>query len=709
MRVTVPSSLSGGSLLDAHKWVKSKMARSNPGGTSDYKLADSVGNPMTLSDLVRPNPATIEVEIISGRSGVRSNPSLPLPTDFTPSPDFARSGNFSNQLLPRDLDPALVERMVAQEGIFGAVNTLTILLSKRSTADDISPTTAGLLYAYSAVPRTNPGGKTPFLADAPKEMYDSEIMIHRYLNDHNIKDIELQSQIVGKSKISAKYDLTRARLEQFVKEVLAPFLAIASGNRGAVRTINKISAGFDSEEKKNFANNFGKLMYLMPTKAEDFYKGREYALAATTEFIYPIRAMSLLTPKEIDTLLGVASRFPNNLDTSGKQLKLSKKESKLIQNRVVVRAGFWKTALQFIPYMTPYVKKFSPAVFKDMAGDSQEAKAKLSRGKVPDDEQLIAHIVEALNLDEFRLSSTKDTNPSKFIFLRDMGGYYPSPPKGWPPMLMYAIMDAFLDAIPEIVDIRDPSNNLESKVSMDFIRTLTDKSTLVSSAGSGYKDISFKDYKDTVVKPAVDREAYLTGLGVGTTDAKTASTTEINFTNFVFKNWSPTGATSLNTSSELGKSVIELLYDVMELAKGKYDYTMSNDDLTFALIMIDYSIKTLFDDGASIAAPTALMTSIFGVKKTSAATTRYADFVKAVNAGALSPTDAEASVTYLATVQALMDIYFDEAKADTTLKAASLGKAATLRTTIATSVRDPLVRNLCNKIITAMSAEINKL
>ena len=29
---------------------------------------------------------------------------------------------------------------------------------------------------------------------------------------------------------------------------------------------------------------------------------------------------------ELDTLLGVAKRFPNNLDTSGKQLKLNKKE-----------------------------------------------------------------------------------------------------------------------------------------------------------------------------------------------------------------------------------------------------------------------------------------------------------------------------------------------------------------------------------------------
>ena len=142
MRATVPSSLQGGSLLDAHKWVKSKLARNNPGGTADYTLADSIGNPITLSDLVRNNPATIEVEIISGRGGVRNNPSLPLPTDFTPSADFVRGGNFSNQLLPRDLDPALVERMVAQEGIFGASQYANNSSKQAFIADGISPATA---------------------------------------------------------------------------------------------------------------------------------------------------------------------------------------------------------------------------------------------------------------------------------------------------------------------------------------------------------------------------------------------------------------------------------------------------------------------------------------------------------------------------------------------------------------------------------------
>ena len=43
--------------------------------------------------------------------------------------------------------------------------------------------------------------------------------------------------------------------------------------------------------------------------------------------------------------------------------------------------------------------------------------------------------------------------------------------------------------------------------------------------------------------------------------------------------------------------MFELLFEVIETAKGKYNYNIEDDDLTFALILIDYSIKKLFDDG----------------------------------------------------------------------------------------------------------------
>ena len=671
MRATVPSSLQGGSLLDAHKWVKSKLARNNPGGTADYTLADSIGNPITLSDLVRNNPATIEVEIISGRGGVRNNPSLPLPTDFTPSADFVRGGNFSNQLLPRDLDPALVERMVAQEGIFGAVNTLTILLSKRSVADGISPATAGLLYAYSAVPRKNPSGKTPFLADAPKQMHDSEIMIRRYLDQEHGVDIEQQSDIIGKTQISGKYGLTLASLEQFVKEVLAPFLAIASGNRGAIRTMNKLSAGFEGQEKKDFANHFAKLMYLMPTKAEDFYVGREYALIASTEFIYPILAQRLLNPKEIDTLLEVAKKFPNNLDQSGKTLKLSSKAQKLIKNRVG-RQPLWKRTLSYLPFLGD----LAPSIA--VKGGSMHSKAQLVKGQNVDDEQLIAFIVDSINLDRYRAEGLDAELPSRFIFMRDVGGFYPSPPRKWPPALIYSVMDAFLEALPQIVDIRSAGEDrLKSKVSLNFLSQMTDETKFVSDK-KGYESLTYKDFKKMVNKTPTDKEAFLVGLKVdATTDAPNAAKSPEDFTSFIFTHWKPAVYT-IDSRADLGISIIELLYNAMDIARSKYEYEPTNDDITFALLLIDFSIRTLFDEGATGTALTATLTSIFGRDRTKDARNRMKKLTDAltVKRKDIDLNNSEVFIAYLTGVSALMAQYVQMARAD---NAAGKGTAAALK------------------------------
>ena len=703
MRATVPSSLQGGSLLDAHKWVKSKLARNNPGGTADYTLADSIGNPITLSDLVRNNPATIEVEIISGRGGVRNNPSLPLPTDFTPSADFARGGNFSNQLLPRDLDPALVERMVAQEGIFGAVNTLTILLSKRSVADDISPATAGLLYAYSAVPRKNPSGKTPFLADAPKQMHDSEIMIRRYLDQEHGVDIEQQSDIIGKTQISGKYGLTLASLEQFVKEVLAPFLAVASGNRGAIKTINKLSAGFEGQEKKDFANHFGKLMYLMPTKAEDFYVGREYALIASTEFIYPILAQRLLKPKEIDTLLEVAKKFPNNLDASGKTLKLSSKAQKLIKNRVG-RQPLWKRVLAKLPFLGD----LAPSIA--VRGGSMHSKAQLVKGQNVDDEQLIAFIVDSINLDRYRAAGLDAELPSRFIFMRDVGGFYPSPPRKWPPALVYSVMDAFLEALPQIVDIRSAgADRLQSKVSLNLLSQMTDETQFVGKdPDEAYKPLTYKDFKDNLPKSDADREAFLVALGVDATLAGPASLTPQDFTSFIFASWEPEVYT-IDSKADLGISIVELLYNAMDIARSKYEYEPTNDDITFALLLIDFSIRSLFDEGATGTALTATITSIFGRDRTTDARNRMKKLTDAltVKRQDIDLTNSEVFIAYLTGATALMSQYLALARTD---KPAGEKKILDFEKKLSSRIKTSVeMRALVQKVIDDTKVELAKI
>ena len=688
MQVKVPKSLQGGSLLDAHKWVKSQMARSNPGGSADYSLVDSVGNPMTLSDIVRNNPADITVEIISGVGGVRSNPSLPLPADFVPSPDFARAGNFSSQLLPRDLDPALVERMVAQEGVFGAVNTLSILLSKRSAAEGISPTTAGLLYAHSAIPRENPSGKTPFLADVAKEMYDSEIMIHRYLDQHGVSSIEKQSNMIGEAKISAKYNLTQRNLDQFVVEVLAPFLGVASGNRGALRTINKISAGMSSAEKKNFANNFGKLMYLMPTKAEDFMKGREYGLVASTEFIYPVFAMRLLSDKDIDTLLEVAKKFPNNLAEDGKTIRLSNKEAKLIKNRTEIK---WKTLLEKIPYIG------GPVASMAIEGDSAAAKATLIKNKVPPKSQLISYIIESINIDSYRFGS--GDRDSKFFFMRDIGGFFPSPPERWPLAVCYAVMDAFLESLPDLVDIRDPLKNYKSKISMENLGKM--KETTVMSS-EDFKDMTYGEYLDMITKSKKEKEDFLKALGVEGKEANSASASTEEFTKYVFGTWSARSI-GLEFNADLGKSVLEFFYDVVEIAKSKYNYEMSDDDMTFALTLIDYSIRKLFDDGASVVAPVALLTSVFGRKKAEQTTEAYERLMKAIVSGKITGgSTAKAAVFHLSAMQGLMDKIITE-KPD---KAAMLAEIAKVEAAYPPMGLSAVIAGLGKEVIDSAKAEI---
>ena len=577
-------------MLDAHKWVKSKIARRNPGGTADYKLADSMGNPMTLSDLVRPNPlgdATIVVDIISGTGGVRSNPSLPLPTDFTPSPDFMRAGNFVNQLLPEDIDPALVERMVAQEGIFGAVNTLTILLSKRSVGDKMSATTAGLLYAHSALPRKNPGGKTPFLADVVKENYDTEMMIHRFLNDQGYSDVELRQTMIESNQISAKYDLSKRNIEQFVEDVLAPFLAVASGNRGAIKTIYKKSKDLSKKDKETFRSDFEKLMYLLPTKSEDFYVGREYALAASTRFIYPMLAESLLSTKDISTLLGIAKKFPNNLDSMG-GIKLTKQENKLIVNRVKTR-GWFMTGVRRIPFgIGNQVIRLTDAVTSRRIGQELVSKGRLiKQSKVVKDDEAEA-IAQAI---------TARKGGERFGFYKDMGGYFPTPPRGWPPQLIYAIMDAMLEALPDIIDLEDPKNNFESRVNMTLNQVAYDDTigfptSRASSTNPELQTLKWLDYQTALASPNnKDREDLLKTLKFSSVPSPT---TPPVFVKLIEDSYDFDRQLQIKGKSISGKSILELLYEALELAQSKYNYQPSDDDVRFALIILEFSIRKMF-------------------------------------------------------------------------------------------------------------------
>ena len=155
LRVSVPKDMRGSSLLKAHQWAKSNLARSNPdAGAQDYTIQSVDGTPLTLSDLT--NDSYDEVLLIGS---VKSNPSsrhLPKTTNYPATyPDYnypsytrrpTRVGNRVPELLAEDIEPAMVERLVAQRGYFGGLNLIVKLQNTSSRAEDYtSPKFAALL------------------------------------------------------------------------------------------------------------------------------------------------------------------------------------------------------------------------------------------------------------------------------------------------------------------------------------------------------------------------------------------------------------------------------------------------------------------------------------------------------------------------------------------------------------------------------------
>ena len=622
------------------------MAKSNPGGSADYTLRSIDGGSVTLSDIIRNNPNPIEVEIItSGMGGVRSNPrGISIPTDFSSSPSFPRTGNFTMALLPNRLDPQLVERMVAQEGLFAAVQTLTILLSERSVAESISPTTAGLLYAHSAIPRKNPSVKTPFLGDAVKEMVDSDIRITQYLAQQGL-DIEASDGIINDAKISATYGLTRRMLDTFVDDVLAPFLAVAPANRGALREINKKipqiktrssetkvetakragkkiagaltpaklkaaakKAGFKTES--DYAKAYAKLMELLPTRAEDFYHGREFGLLANPQCIYPILADRIIRPGVVLELLKVADKYPDNLKQHSKRfdtrtghtltrlgpegwaLELTKKQGKIIRGPTqIISRGGWRSRFKRMLY---------PGSSNIM--DSFDSKLKMIKGTKKGNENYMNHIINAIQAPG--LADSADPEKQYFVFASNIGGFFPSPPNKWPQQVVYAVMDTLLQSIPDIVDIDNPESNYESRVYITLGGHKMDPQDEFIINDGDEIFITLEEINGMIGKTNDEvkkRKAMVDKLQPAPPPAKALEMKDDDggddFLAYLSNNRRRINRTALGLDPKYGKSIFELLFEVMETSQGKYNYELVDQDITFALILLDFSIRQLFNDG----------------------------------------------------------------------------------------------------------------
>jgi hypothetical protein len=623
--VKVPKDLSGASLLGVHNWVKGNIARTNPGASPDYTITDTKGDRLTLSDVARNAGRDVNIEVTTVGS-VRTNP--PSNLTMIPGmdilyPNMTRGGNNLSDLLPDEIDSAMATRIVAEQGLHRGLHTLNRMSLTQYNKQISTPTTAALLQMGELI-KKNPSDRTPFTQRTPLQ-YGSEKALQQWLVETSgatEKTISEANTEVEDAKIHAKYGLNTQDITKFAQEVLSDYLMVASSNRGLIRTIIRNTA--DLRDNRNAAVNretIQKLSYMFPTQPSSFYEGTQRAFAARTPFMYPAYAESILSNRQIQDILNFARDYPRNMTITRSGGWLS---TEIDDNRgdVIPRGMRRLTTTENIinpfqdlrAFLTQAVRRSRSTASNDVNLDAAYTR-----------EGHLQTIIAALAADPRDQLRERDYKP--FRFYEDLGGFYPTPPPKWPRKLMYAIMDGFLENLPHIINMDDPVNSNLTPVQMAYFSepTVVDSISVPSLIGSGLPnmvDLTIEEANSIIV----DRANFQGEIGpvnsteqfyalpavrklipVNKQDDVLGSAPVRNerrgyIVNEVNQAIARLGDSELNletSRSELTfdaagpKSIIEMVYDIAEIATSKYDYNMRGDDFKFTMSMVHYSFEAL--------------------------------------------------------------------------------------------------------------------
>ena len=574
--------------MGVHNWIKSQVALSNPGGSPDYKLSDPSGNRITLSDVAK-NPGKeviIEVETIQG---VRKNPTSMAPVmgielDY---PMVPRTGNHIAELLPDEIDHVMAERIVAEQGLRAGLHTINRLMLTRADTRITRPTTAALMQMGEII-KKNPVDRTPFTQRTPL-IYSPEKALAQWLAENAGTDPENVTtekySEVFEHKISARYGLNKQDIEKFARDVLSEFLFAASANRGLVRILIK-RGGLQNDRE-----TVHKLLAMFPQQAHQFYNGTQMAFVAHPAFIYPAYAEAILNKKHVTDLINFSKGYPGNM---GRNERLPRKIGNLVKldyegTYETITGRFTKRVKAFLLGSEGGTRKDLDAAFKD---------------KIP-----LEVIAQHLGMDPRAEFKAKTFKP--LYYFSDIGGFYPTPPPKWPKALMCAIMDAVLLNLPYIINVSDPSASNLSPVRMAYMAEPT-KVIEVDVFGKK-EEVSAEDALKV-------EEAALAG-GIGAIDNAFAAMPEphksesgvaeaapailkqpvvfeyITAVKTAIKNAATTTfAKNLSWDPAGPKSIVEIAYDVAEIATAKYNYNPRGDDFKFIMTMIHYSLEELKKD-----------------------------------------------------------------------------------------------------------------
>ena len=455
MRVKVPSNIAGGSLMGAHNFVKSALARSNPGGsTANYKLQSTDGTPITLSDLTMRKYD--EVLIISG---ARKNPGHKQTTYPVVDPDFnyvsyeSRNilGNDLVKLLPKDIDGGMLERLSAEVGTFSALNTIARLMYTNEVESATDPQIAAMLQTYAnatrqLTPRSNPG--RPFFAtdlnDTYRGILSPEEATKAFAQDAlNLRfpvDTPDAAQAIDRARIVRMYGLNNRDVARFVDDVLTPYLAVSPANAGMLKALRSedVRSRLESAiigRRRNLEGldsiydhqMFKKLVALTPTKAEQFYDGIDYAMVAHPALRIPSLAKAAISNRVIPPLVGLVRDFPDNAGDA------------LSPNQIGGEPG---TRMSFREYISRF---FNPA--NQIVYEMVVAQRDILEPTSPEETiRAMRALYDSTTRDDDLAQHMQNMNFNQTVsFVRDVGGFRPTAPPYWPRPVVLAMMETIKD------------------------------------------------------------------------------------------------------------------------------------------------------------------------------------------------------------------------------------------------------------------------
>jgi len=287
MMHTVPKALRGASLGKAHQWVRSIT------DSREYALENPSGESISLGDLT--NGTTTEVRIVGS---VKQNPAHPA--TFT-SRRFGANRHTTNltHVLPEEVQPALVSAMVREHGLFGAVQSLSMLMARPLNAFTASsPMAEELLrarfydYKGGALPLRNPTPPIGFGRSfggrlLGEEVAETDAAMMKYVKEAMAPAANVQGLA------------TAGEVRNFVDSAFTPYLLAAEANRRAIEYIRQHILPVAKELKirgKALQREFDYMVKHMATDPADFYNGKDFSINAHPAFLFPGFGVVVLPP-----------------------------------------------------------------------------------------------------------------------------------------------------------------------------------------------------------------------------------------------------------------------------------------------------------------------------------------------------------------------------------------------------------------------------